>query len=103
MRRVILLAVAALRSATAQETPQINVDGIVPNQAGTQRPLRPGMKVSIYGRHLGPDAGCTAGIGALREVKELCGTAVTVGGVPATLLYVQETQKAFCPLPRPAL
>ncbi len=50
------------------------------------------MEVSIYGRRLGPAVGCTASAGSNPEAKELCGTAVQVGGIPATLIYVQENQ-----------
>ncbi len=92
MRRVILLAAVTLAAGAAQQTPRINVDGIVPNQTGIHPPLEPGMEVSIYGRHLGPDAGCAPGAAGTSEVKVLCGTAVTVGGIPATLIYVQEKQ-----------
>jgi hypothetical protein len=97
MRRAILLAAVTLAAGAApepqsNESPQINVDGIVPNQSGVRPPLEPGMEVSIYGRRLGPDAGCTASAGGASEIKVLCGTTVTVGGVPATLIYVQEKQ-----------
>ncbi len=103
MRWVILLAAVALVRSVAQElqinetpqiteTPQINAGGIIPNQSGVWGPLEPGMEVSIYGRRLGPAAGCTASAGSNPEAKELCGTAVQVGGIPATLIYVQENQ-----------
>jgi hypothetical protein len=91
MRRVILAALV-LGAAAAQEMPSINVDGVVPNQPGIRRPLKPGIEVSLYGQHLGPETGCTAGAGGWSDVKQLCGTAVTVGGVPAALLYVQDKQ-----------
>jgi hypothetical protein len=91
MRRVILAALV-LGAAAGQEMPLINVDGVIPNQAGIQGPLKPGIEVSVYGQHLGPETGCTAGAGGWSEVKQLCGTAVTVGGVAAALLYVQEKQ-----------
>jgi len=92
MPRVILLAVLVLGAAAAQEMPRINVDGVIPNQPGIPRPLKPGIEVSIYGQHLGPKTGCTAGAGGWSDVKQLCETAVTVGGVPAGLLYVQDKQ-----------
>ncbi len=50
------------------------------------------MLLSIYGRHLGPDSGCTPDRGAFPEPAELCGVSVTVGGRKAGLLYVQEKQ-----------
>ena len=54
--------------------------------------MAPGIEVSVYGQHLGPQTACTAGSGGWSDLKELCGTTVTVGGVPAGLLYVQEQQ-----------
>ena len=91
MPRVILAALV-LGAAAGQEMPLINVDGVIPNQPGIQGPLKPGIEVSVYGQHLGPETGCTAGAGGWSDVKQLCGTAVTVGGVPAALLYVQDKQ-----------
>lgn len=92
MIRVILLAALVLGAGAAQEIPRINVNGVIPNQPGIPRPLKPGIEVSIYGQHLGPETGCTAGAGGWSDVRQLCGTAVTVGGVPAALLYVQDKQ-----------
>jgi hypothetical protein len=93
MRRTILLAMAGLAMAVAQDVPRINPDGIIPNQPGPRQLPKPGMEVSIYGRHLGPETGCTADAGGWTGAKtELCGTSVTVGGRPAELLYVQEIQ-----------
>src|ERR1035441_8421824 len=92
MPSVILLAAVVLGAAAAQELPRINVDGVIPNQPGIRRPLKPGIEVSLYGQHLGPKTGCTAGAGGWSDVKQLCETAVTVGGVPAALLYVQDNQ-----------
>ena len=90
MRGAILLAAAGLAVASAQQIPQINVDGIVPHQPGAPRQLKPGIEVAIYGRCLGPEAGCTAGAAGWSGAKELCGTTITVGGVAAGLLYVQD-------------
>ncbi len=92
MIRIILLGALALGAGAAQEMPQINSGGIVPNQSGVFGPLKPGMEVSIYGQHLGPEIGCTAGNGGWSDVKRLCGTKVTVSGIPASLLYVQDKQ-----------
>jgi uncharacterized protein (TIGR03437 family) len=91
MPRTILLAALVLGAAAAQEIPRINVDGVIPNQPGASRSLKPCVEVSVYGQHLGPKTGCTTGAGGW-NVKQLCGTAVTVGGVPAALLYVQDKQ-----------
>src|SRR5664280_662060 len=92
MPSVIPLAALVLGAAAAQEMPRINVDGVIPNQPGIQPPLKPGIEVSIYGQHLGPKTACTAGAGGWSDVKQLCETAVTVGGVPAALLFVQDEQ-----------
>src|SRR5437870_6859854 len=61
---VILLVALVLPVGANQEMPRINVDGVVPNQPGNLRSLKPGIEVSIYGQHLGPTIGCTAGAGA---------------------------------------
>ncbi len=92
MIRSILLAAFVIGAGDAQEMPRINVGGVIPNRPGIPQPVRPGVEVSIYGQHLGPKTGCTAGAGGWSDVKQLCGTAVTVGGLPAALLYVQERQ-----------
>lgn len=92
MVRGILLASLVLGAAVAQEQPRINVDGIIPNQAGITGPLKPGIEVSIYGQHLGPKTGCTAGAAGWSDTKHLCGTEVTVGGVAAGVLYAQDEQ-----------
>ena len=85
----ISIAALLVGVVAAQENPTINLGGIVPNKPGAAGPIAPGIEVSICGQHLGPKTGCTAGS---TDVKQLCGTAVTVGGLPAELLYVQEQQ-----------
>lgn len=89
MRLGLSVAAVLLSAVAAQDTPTINLGGIVPNKPGTTGPITPGLEVSLYGQHLGPTAGCTPGAIA---VVQLCGTSVTVGGLPAGLLYVQEHQ-----------
>ena len=89
MRLGLSIAALLVGVVAAQETPTINLGGIVPNKPGAAGPIAPGIEVSIYGQHLGPKTGCTVGS---TDVKQLCGTAVTVGGLPAVLLYVQEQQ-----------
>jgi hypothetical protein len=92
VRLGLCIAALLVGVVAAQETPTINLGGIVPNKADAAGPITPGIEVSLYGRHLGPKTGCTAGA---TDVKQLCGTAVTVGGLPASLLYVQEQQINF--------
>jgi hypothetical protein len=89
---LILVAALFVHASVAEQIPRINVGGVIPNRPGIPQPLKPGIEVSIYGQHLGPKIGCTAGSGGWSDVKTLCGTAVTISGVPAALLYVQDTQ-----------
>jgi hypothetical protein len=89
VRLGLSIAALILGVVAAQETPTINLGGIIPNKPGAAGQITPGIEVSLYGQHLGPMTGCTAGSS---DVKQLCGTAVTVGGLPAGLLYVQERQ-----------
>src|SRR4051794_27814065 len=92
MSRAAVLAALVLGIVAAQERPFVNVDGVVPDASVPDRSLKPGIAAAIYGQHLGPEIGCTAGGGGWSDVKSLCGTAVTVGGVSAGLLYVQDHQ-----------
>ena len=84
----ILRAVGLLLSLTvwAAETPTFTPSSVLPANATRPEPLRRFMLVSIYGRHLGPDSGCTAERGAFSEPVELCGASVTIGGTKAALL-----------------
>jgi hypothetical protein len=78
--------------AGAQTDPPVfTASSVLPANARRAAALRPGMLVSIYGQHLGPAAGCTARA-SFNEPVELCASTVTVGGVKAGLLYVQDTQ-----------
>ena len=96
MIRVFLVAALGLRAGLAHEAPRINADGVVPDPPVAYRqPLKGGIGVSIYGRYLAPETACLAGAARASGVKELCGTAVMVGGVPAALLYVQENRSTF--------
>ncbi|MFN7925356.1 MAG: hypothetical protein U0Q16_34980 [Bryobacteraceae bacterium] len=83
-------AVFLASMGAAQQTPRINPGGIVSNDSRQRSPITPGLEVSVYGRHLGPAAGCT--VPNRQAVTELCGTTATVGGVPAGLLYVEDHQ-----------
>ena len=67
--------------------PSFTASSVLPANESQPRPLQPGMLVSIYGAGLGPATACAG-----PEVPELCGTVVTVNGVRASLLYVQEKQ-----------
>ena len=78
--------------AFGAEAPTFTASSVVPINATPSGPFRQYMLVSIYGRHLGPDSGCTPDRGAFPEPVDLCGVSVTVGGRKAGLLYVQEKQ-----------
>jgi hypothetical protein len=73
------------------QAPTFAVSSVVPSDARRAQPLRPGMLVSIYGRYLGPESGCTERPSG-NERTAMCGSRVTVGGIQAGLLYVQERQ-----------
>ena len=73
------------------EPPAFTTSSVLPANARHAAALRPGMLVSIYGQHLGPTAGCTERP-SFNETTQLCGSTVTVGGVKAGLLYVQDAQ-----------
>src|SRR5260370_12787250 len=90
----ILRAVGLLLSLTvwAAETPTFTPSSVLPANATRPEPLRRFMLVSIYGRHLGPDSGCTAERGAFSEPVELCGASVTIGGTKAAFLYTTQQQ-----------
>jgi len=78
--------------AFGAEAPTFTASSVVPINATPSGPFRQYMLVCIYGRHLGPDSGCTPDRGAFPEPVDLCGVSVTVGGRKAGLLYVQEKQ-----------
>jgi uncharacterized protein (TIGR03437 family) len=59
-------------------------------------PIVPGMVATFFGSNLGPDAGAVFAVGDDGRVPtELAGVRVTVGGVPAPVLYAQDTQINF--------
>jgi hypothetical protein len=72
--------------------PYLTPSSVVPAIPNETRPMQAGVLVTIYGRNLGPDRGCSADPSARPEPHELCGTVVTVDGYRAGLLYVQERQ-----------
>jgi hypothetical protein len=80
-----------LLSLAQSHAPEFTASSVLPANARRAEPLRPGMLVSIYGRYLGPAAGCTERASG-NERSELCGSSVTAGGVKAGLLYVQDAQ-----------
>jgi uncharacterized protein (TIGR03437 family) len=59
-------------------------------------PAVPGMIQTIYGSNLGPNAGVSFQLDSNGNVPaQLAGTAVTVGGLPAPILYTRENQINF--------
>jgi hypothetical protein len=76
--------------AFGAEAPTFTASSVVPINAAPSASFQQYMLLSIYGRHLGPDSGCTPDRGAFPEPAELCGVSVAVGGRKAGLLYVQE-------------
>ncbi|MBC7926617.1 MAG: hypothetical protein H7039_13255 [Bryobacteraceae bacterium] len=72
--------------------PSLTPSSVVPASPNDTRAMQAGMLVTIYGRNLGPDLGCSPDPSVTAEAQELCGTVVTVDGDRAGLLYVQERQ-----------
>jgi hypothetical protein len=108
MRAIVLLLAGAILHA---QTPR--ADRIIPWLAEVPLMLAPGMLVSIYGSNLGPLEGCR-GYGDQHRVDilppdnpfhlferlaiyptSLCNVQVTIGDVPAGLLWVQADQINF--------
>lgn len=87
--------------------PAYSARTILPNGASQPSPLAPGMLVSIYGEHLGPERPCTGPADPSRRESphplrphqtlvetqvfptRLCDTEVRVGNIAAGLLYVK--------------
>jgi hypothetical protein len=70
---------------------------VLPANSSRHLPLAPGMLVSIYGEHLGPQGSCK-GERALNTSDfptSLCETQVKLGDVDVGLLYVQDKQINF--------
>lgn len=78
--------------AFTAEAPTFTPSSVLPANAAHQELLRPGMLVSIYGRHLGPGSGCVPPRMTYPEPTELCGATVVVGREKSSLLYVQDLQ-----------
>lgn len=72
--------------------PQFTAAGVQPSRGDHPVPLYEGELFSIYGRKLNGTAGCVAH-DPLQTA--MCGTVVTVDGIPAQLLYVSEKQINF--------
>jgi uncharacterized protein (TIGR03437 family) len=72
----------------------VSILGVADSAAsGVAKTMAPGEFVSIYGTGLGPAAGMGLEIDANGQVGDsLAGTQVTIGGVPAPLLYVSDNQ-----------
>jgi hypothetical protein len=95
------------------QAPSFRADRVLPSGSAKQVPLAPGMLVSIYGEHLGPDPSCTANADTRRTETpnparpmqnfaerliyptELCGVQVSLAGLAAGLLYVSAQQINF--------
>ncbi|MDP8979665.1 MAG: choice-of-anchor D domain-containing protein [Acidobacteriota bacterium] len=75
----------------ASATPQISTGGVV-NAASYQGTIARGALASIFGSNL---ATGTASATSLPLAKSLAGTQVTVGGIPAPLVYVSPAQINF--------
>ena len=104
---------AALALSVFGEPPQFRAEKVIPSGGNLPSPLAPGMLVSIYGSHLGPQNKCEgqpdltkfetpnpgtrsrAHYAAFAYPRELCGVEVLVGGRSAGLLYVQARQINF--------
>ncbi len=114
MRGFWLAPMAVAMGLAGPETPPVySARTVVPDGGKRAAALAPGMIVSIYGYHLGPEAGCVGTADpVLRETanplrpvqaatelavfpKRLCDVEVRVGGVAAGLLYVQAMQINF--------
>lgn len=114
MARLCVLYFALSVSGLAQTPPPaFEANRVLPSDGDRAVPLAPGLLISIYGSHLGPATGCEGSadprrretpspllpdqmfVSTLIYPKELCDTQVLVGGVPAGLLYVQESQINF--------
>ena len=101
------------RNETPPVPPSYSAASIIADGAKQAGPLGPGMIVSIYGSHLGPDAPCVGQAdpskretpSALRPYQTpaerlvfpetLCECEVRVGGVAAGMLYVSPGQINF--------
>jgi hypothetical protein len=97
----------------ASDLPSFEANRVLSSNGGRLIPLQPGLLISIYGSHLGPQAGCQGYAekehretpsplrpgqmfaGTSIYPKMLCDTQVFVGGIPAGLLYVQAGQINF--------
>ncbi|MCP5109800.1 MAG: hypothetical protein GY953_03075, partial [bacterium] len=104
---------ATVATTAASALPVYSAGGILPNGGREPAPLAPGMLVSIYGEHLGPEPACTGSADPQRQEtpnphrpnqtlveiqvfpKRLCDTEVRVGGIAAGLLYVHARQINF--------
>src|SRR5271166_4703843 len=93
-RLVFLLTVLATSLSAQTTAPFFTRESVLPVWGKHAQSLMPNDLVAIYGRHLAPADGCShppppnGGI----YPTEMCGTEVTVGGIPAGLLAVLENQ-----------
>ncbi len=80
-------------SAEPSGSPAIAEDGILGAFSSRILPLAPGKLVSIFGRGLGPEAPVTSGFDASGRLPlNTAGVSVTVGGLPAPILFAWMNQ-----------
>ncbi len=114
---LLLAAVAtcSCRRSTSlpQDVPAYSIVSLIPAGKAQAEPLAPGKIMSLYGQHLGPETGCVGYYDPHRAetpnparpkqseaekriyTTQLCKTEVTVGGIRAGLLFVQNRQINF--------
>ena len=113
----LLLGVVATcscrRPSPPRRDPAYSIISLLPAGKARTEPLAPGKIMSLYGRYLGPETGCVGYYDPYRAetpnparpaqteaekriyTKQLCKTEVTVGGIRAGLLFVQDRQINF--------
>jgi hypothetical protein len=85
-----LIAVPTANLSAQTIAPSFTRQGIGPEQL-----LMPNDLITIYGEHLAPSTGCRQTAPSARGIyaTQMCGTQVTVDGIPAGLLAVLEKQR----------
>jgi hypothetical protein len=90
----LCIACAGPPETKAGPDPVFTARGIAADPNESQQEPAPGMMVSLYGEHLGPEAGCTAEPPGEGEPypDELCETRVLFGDLAAQILYAGPSQ-----------